>query len=143
MLKRPKGRFCYHGVMNYRVPDTTSINPTEYSPDAYVIPFAPELVRFILEQKKLTTYRFGNKYDYLEVGDNVSIQNSDTKEIVGKAKIEDKSTTIFKNIPIKTGTHESYKDKEHQREVLSGYYDYIGRKIEDDDPFLVFDFKLK
>jgi hypothetical protein len=95
-----------------------------------------------LADKKLTTYRFGNKYDYLKIGDTVSIQDSDTKVIVGKASITNKAHTVFRDIPIKTGTHESYKDKEHQRKVLSGYYAYIGRPIKNEDPFLVFDFKL-
>ena len=126
----------------FQVPSNTSVNTNEFVPDDHVIPFAPELVAFIREEKKLTTYRFGEKYDYLNVGETVKIQNSATKEIVGNALITGKSGSAFKDIPTTTGTHESYRDKEHQREVLSGYYAYIGRPIADDDPFLVFDFKL-
>jgi hypothetical protein len=127
---------------SYQVPQNTSVNNIEFKPDEYVIPFAPELVGFILADKKLTTYRFGGNYDYLKVGDTVGIQNSETKEIVGKARITSKHQTTFKDLPIKAGTHESYKDKEHQRAVLSGYYAYIGRPITDSDPFLVLDFSL-
>lgn len=128
--------------MTFEIPDHTSINQDEYKPDAYVIPFAPELVGFIVDNLKLTTYRFGKKYDYLKVGDTVSIQNSLTKDIVGSAVIKKKSETTLKELPLNNNTHESYKDKEHQRQVLSGYYAYVGRPLEDEDDFLVFDFEL-
>jgi len=128
--------------MTFDVPDLTSINQTEFKPEQYVIAFAPELVAFIQDNLKLTTYRFGNKYNYLEVDDIVKIQNSATERIVCKAKITSKSKMLFKDLPITSGSHEAYKNKEHQREVLSGYYAYIGRLIDDSDEFLVFDFKL-
>lgn len=128
--------------MTFHVPDKTSVNSEEFKPDANAIPFAPELISFILEDLKVTTYRFGKKYDYLQVGDVVSIQDSSSKQIMGKAMITGKSSTTFDAIPLNSGIHESYKDKEHQRKVLSGYYAYIGRPIEDKDEFLVFDFKL-
>jgi hypothetical protein len=128
--------------MTFQVPDKTSINSDEFKADANVIPFAPELINFILEDLKVTTYRFGRKYDYLHVGDVVSIQDSSSKQMVCKAEITGKSSTTFKELPLESGTHETYKDKEHQRGVLTGYYAYIGRPIDDEDEFLVFDFKL-
>ena len=128
--------------MTFQVPDNTSTSSNEYKPEKYVVPFATELVDFILTGKKLTTYRYGDKYDYLQVGDTVRIQNSDTKDVVAKAVIARKSKTTFGELPIDDGTHETYKDKEHQRQVLSGYYAYIGRELRDEDPFLVFDFEL-
>jgi hypothetical protein len=128
--------------MPFQVPDNTSINSDEFKPEAYVIPFAPELIDFILKDLKVTTYRFGKKYDYLQLGDEVNIQNSSSQQIVGKAKITGKSSTTFEGLPLDSGTHESYRDKEHQRKVLSGYYAYIGQPIDDKDEFLVFDFKL-
>ncbi len=126
----------------YQTPEQTSVNNEEFKPNQCVIPFAPELIDFILAKKKLTTYRFGNKYNYLNVGDLINLQNSSTRNMVATAIITRKANTTFKDIPIKTGGHESYRNKEHQRQVLSGYYAYIGRKIADDDQFLVFDFKL-
>jgi hypothetical protein len=128
--------------MTFRVPQKTSVNDEEFKPDAYVVAFAPELIDFILQDKKLTTYRFGDKYDYLQVGDRVKIQNSQTKELPANAVIVRKVATTFEGLPVALGTHETYSDKEHQRQVLSGYYAYLGRPLEDDDPFLVFDFKL-
>ena len=128
--------------MNFQVPTKTTINDSEYKPDPYVLPFAPELVDFIQKNLKLTTYRFGDKYDYLNVGDVVTIQNSATKEYVLKARITNKQSTTFAHLPLDNGAHESYKDKDHQRNVLSGYYKYIGRDIKDDDSFLVISFEL-
>lgn len=128
--------------MTFQVPQQTSVNQEEFKPDQYVIAFAPELVAFILEDRKLTTYRFGDKYDYLDVGHEINIQNSNTKEVVAKAIITNKTRTTFGELPIQIGTHESYKDKDHQRQVLSGYYAYLGRPLDDEDPFLVFDFEL-
>jgi hypothetical protein len=128
--------------MSVRVPDNTTVNRDEFKPDANVMAFAPELIQLILDKNKLTTYRFGLKYDYLKVGDVVKIQNSQTKDIVAAANITGKHITTFREIPIDDGSHETYRDKEHQRQVLSGYYAYIGRTIADDDQFLVFDFQL-
>lgn len=128
--------------MTFRAPKNTSINKNEFKPDSYAIAFAPELIEFILKDQKLTTYRYGTKYEYLNIGDEIGIQNSSTGELVAKAKITAKSQTTFGELPIRTGEHESYRDKEHQRQVLSGYYAYIGRPIADNDVFLVFDFAL-
>ena len=128
--------------MTFQVPGKTSVNSDEFMPDMNIIPFAPELIGFILEDLKVSTYRFGKKYDYLQVGDVVGIQDSSSKQIVGNAKILSKSSTTFNELPLDSGVHESYADKEHQRNVLSGYYAYIGRPIADTDEFLVFNFEL-
>lgn len=124
--------------MSARLPDGTSINYTELKPDAYVFPFAPELVDLILNKHKVTTYRFGLKYDYLEVGDKVNIQNSSSKEVVARARIAAKGSAKFTDLPVR----QEFRDQEHHREVLSGYYAYLGRPIADDDLFLMFDFEL-
>lgn len=131
--------FCYHLTV-IKVPKNTTVNLTEHVPERDVLPFAPELIAFILDKKKVATYRFGRKYDYLEVGDIVRLQNSQNSEVVGSAVITTKKYVAFKELPLEGGGHESYVDKEHQRKVFSGYYAYIGRPIEDDDEFLVFGF---
>lgn len=128
--------------MNFQVPDDTTINTNEFKPDSYVIPFAPELITFITDNLKVTTYRFGKKYNYLKVGDKVAIQNSTTQEIVANTKIKAKSQTTFKDLPLSNGMHEGYKDKNHQKQVFSGYYAYLNRPIDDNDEFLVFVFEL-
>ena len=114
----------------------------EFVPDKYVVPFAPELAGAILERSKVITYRFGDKYDYLQVGDEVSVQNSATQEVVGKASIVNKKRLLFKDLPLDGASHESYKSKHEQRKLFSGYYAYLGRPIEDDDSFLALGFQL-
>jgi len=125
-----------------KVPRKTTINSKEYIPAPNSIAFAPELIEFISANQKLTTYRFGKKYDYFQVDDLVSYEDSTTGETKGDLRIIGKRETTFADLPLDTATHEAYENKEHQREVLSGYYAFIGRKIADDDLFLVFDFEL-
>jgi len=85
-----------------QVPNNTSINTTEFKPDATSIAFAPELIQFITDNQKLTTYRFGKKYDHLKVGDVVYYQNSATQELVGKLRITRKGETTFGELPLET-----------------------------------------
>jgi hypothetical protein len=127
---------------SFKVPPNTTVNDSEYKPDSNILPFAPELVEFISKNLKLTTYRLGDKYDYLQTGDVVTIQNSATGEPIHKAKITNKSKATFAELPLDDGGHEAYESKEHQREVFSGYYKYIGREIKDEDSFLVISFEL-
>lgn len=110
--------------------------------DKYVLYFAPELITFIKEKMKFKTYRFGNHYDYLQIGDDIEIKENNKDEVVAKAKITGKKSITFQDLPLKIQGHETYKNKEHERDVFSGYYKFIGRKIKDDDKFLVIDFIL-
>lgn len=125
-------------------PDHTSRYSIEPQVDPYILPFAPELIPFIVRGEKVKTYRYGKKYDYLKIGDNVKIQNLATKTIIASASILSKETVLFAELPLESGlTHESYASKERQREVFSGYYAYLKRSIRDDDPFLIIEFKLR
>lgn len=128
--------------MSFKVPSKTTVNNSEYKPDANVLPFAPELIDFITRNIKLVTYRFGDKYVYLKTGDIITIKNSATRKSVCKARIASISKTTFAELPLDDGRHESYEDKEHQRRVFSGYYKYLNRNIKDSDPFLVLEFEL-
>jgi hypothetical protein len=65
-----------------------------------------------------------------------------SKKLLGGGKIIKITSTTFKEIPLKTPGHETARNKEHQRQVLSGYYAFLGRPIADDDPFLIIEFKL-
>ena len=111
--------------------------------EKYVLPFAPELVSQILEKSKWKTYRLGNKYDYLNKGDRVKIQNFATGEIVAEAEITGKEILGFKELPLKIDGHEKYRDKKHQIEIFSNYYAYIGRPIADTENFLILSFEIK
>lgn len=119
----------------------TTIHNIEPEFELYVISLAPELVSLALGGKKVKTYRYGDKYDYLKVKDKVKIIDTVTQEFVMNALIIGKSKQEFKDLPINILGHESYESKEHQREVFSGYYSYLGRPIRDNDNFTVLEFE--
>ena len=121
---------------------TNTSNPTEPRPEMYTIPFKHELVELILKGEKVKTCRYGEKYDYLKVGDKVKIQSSKTQEIPCEATITDKKYTTSKEKPPSTLGQEAYDNKEKQKQKFSEYYSYIGREVQDDDPFLIFEFQL-
>jgi len=125
-----------------QVPDQTSAFTVEPTAKDNVIPFAPELIKFIQNNTKLRTYRYGQKYNYLNVGEVVSLSDVVSGQEVARARITKKGSVAFADLPLETEGHEAYSDKEHQRRVFSGYYQYLGRHIKDSDEFLVIDFEL-
>lgn len=125
-----------------KAPKKTSIWRNEPKHKKYVLYFAPELINFIKEKQKYKTYRFGDHYDYIQVGDKVKIQETNKENVVANAVITNKEYTTFKNLPLNINGHETYKDKEQERKVLSGYYKFIGRDIRDNDKFLILTFEL-
>lgn len=125
-----------------QAPSEGTVIASEPKADKYTLPFAPELVQFIKDGHKATTYRFGYKYDYLQVGDVVTITNALSQEVVGQATVTGKSFVTFQDLPLDTPGHEAYADKEHQRKIFEGYYAYTGQPIEDDSIFLVLEFAL-
>jgi hypothetical protein len=124
------------------MPKNTSVYRQEPQPAKNEILFAPECVKPIREKKKWRTYRFGEKYHHLQVGDHVFIKDYAGKQVIGQAKITGKQAITFKDLPLKLPGHEIYTNKQHQRKVFSGYYAYLGRPLRDDDSFLIIDFKL-
>ena len=104
--------------------------------------FAPELINNIKKKRKWRTYRFGNKYDHLKIGDEVIVRDNAGVLFKQKAIITNKPYTTFSELPLKIEGHEIYSGKEDQRRVLSTYYAYLGRVVKDNDPFLIIDFKL-
>lgn len=114
----------------------------EYKPPTNSIAFTPALVSEIKSGRKKLTYRLGLKYDGIQEGDVVDAINSDTKQVEAKIKITSKTQVKFSDLPLNIDGHGVYKSKEHQREVMNGYYSYTGREILDEDLFLVFKFTL-
>ena len=130
------------GLAVVAVPKITSVNKTEYIPPKGSIAFAPELIRLIQSGEKRSTYRYGLKYDYIKIGGMVEIVDSSTEQVSAKVVVKAKRRVVFSDLPLSFDKHETYRDKEHQRQVLSGYYAYIGRPIHDDDTFLIIEFEL-
>ena|SRR5258708_2025724 len=103
------------------------------------IGFAPELVLLVQEESKTLTYRLGDKYDFLHIGDTIRVDDSSTGIVFGEVVITEKSQTTFGVLPIDRNGHEAYLSKKNQRNVFEGYY---GTTIDDTDTFIVLGFTL-
>ena len=102
------------------------------------IGFAPNLVPLILKGAKTFTYRLGDKYGFLQVGDEIDIRDSSNDKVFGRVEIKEKSYTTFKDLPIERKGHEVYKSKQEQKETFEKYYG----GVKDDEKMLILGFKL-
>jgi len=128
--------------MKMQAPKNPTIVPNNPVQDKYTIQFAPELTKLIRKDGKVKTYRFGDKYDYLQIGDKVRLAEYQTDKLISNAIITNKEHVAFKDIPLKLSGHEEYESRDHLRKVFSSYYKYVGRAVEDNDPFLILSFDL-
>ena len=101
--------------------------------------FAHELVGQIKDGTKTFTYRLGDKYDFLQTGDQIDVVNSSNERKFGKIEIIYKTKRLFKELPINQEGHESYDTEEEMRGVFGKYY---GKKINDNEEFCVFEFRF-
>lgn len=103
------------------------------------IGFAHDLVNPILDGSKTLTYRLGDKYDTLTLGDEVNVMDSLNNNLFAKVRITNKYWTTFGELPFNINGHEKYLSKEEQRNVFSKYY---GRLLADSEQMLVLEFKV-
>jgi ASC-1-like (ASCH) protein len=102
------------------------------------IKFAPKLIALIKDRKKTLTYRLGNKFDALSVGDIVNIADN-TGENFAEVQIIEKSKTIFEDIPLNRVGHEVYSSEEEKTVLFESYYQ---RKVDLKEPVIVLGFKV-
>ncbi|MBA3724087.1 MAG: ASCH domain-containing protein [Candidatus Levybacteria bacterium] len=102
------------------------------------IGFASNLVPLILNGTKTLTYRLGDKYTFLHVGDKIAVRDSSTNTVFAEVEITEKSYTTFKDLPIDRVGHEIYPSKEKQRETFEKYYG----TVKAGDQILILGFKL-
>ena len=91
-----------------KAPDNPTVVANNPLHDKYSIYFAPELVQFILIEGKVKTYRYGEKYDYLEVNDKVVLREYETNNFIANAKITDKQKITFAQMPLHLDGHEDF-----------------------------------
>lgn len=103
-----------------------------------VIGFAPNLVPLILNGTKTLTYRKGEKYDFLKVGDEIDVKDSSNGKVFAKVKIINKTYRAFSDLPINGIGHEFYSSKQEMRETFEKYYG----EIKDTDKLLVLEFSV-
>ena len=101
--------------------------------------FAPELVSLIKNGSKKYTYRLGDKYSSVKIGDQIEFLDSSNKVPFGIVEITEKSILDFGNLPIDRVGHEVYKSKVEMRKIFSSYYN---QPILDHYKFLVLGFKV-
>ncbi len=106
--------------------------------DTKSIGFASNLVPLILDGSKTLTYRLGDKFEFLKIGDSINFHDSQSGKICGKIQITEKSHAKFKDLPINRTGHEVYQSKKEQRSVFTKYYG----KISDDVTLLILGFRL-
>lgn len=92
----------------------------------------------VKDGSKTLTYRIGDKYDFLQVGDRIKVRDSSTDEIFEEIEIIQKSTIEFVDLSIDREGHEEYSSKEEQRKIFETYYGKVG----DNDRVVVLGFRL-
>lgn len=103
------------------------------------IGFASKLVPLIKSGEKTLTYRLGEKYNFLDVGDQIYACNSATDEKLALFKIVGKEKTTFAELPLDREGHEIYKSKEAQRKQFEKYYQ---REVVDGETAVILEFKV-
>lgn len=106
------------------------------------IKFASNLVPLIKDGTKTLTYRIGDKYEYLEVGDTVMVQEGGEKDgdVFAEVEITQKYHTTFGELSHEADGHEKYASKKEMRETFKKYYKL---QAKDDQDILVRGFKVK
>lgn len=102
------------------------------------IGFAHNLVPLIKNGSKTLTYRVGDKYSFLNVGDCIFIGDSSNQTDFAEVEITEKTFTTFKDLPINREGHEKYTSKEQQREIFNTYYG----DVSDNEKILILGFKV-
>lgn len=103
-----------------------------------IIGFAPNLVPLILNGSKTLTYRKGDKYDFLKIGDEIDVKDSSNDKVFAKVKITQKSYSTFADLPFDQVGHEVYSSKEEMRNTFKKYYG----EISDEEKILVLGFSV-
>jgi len=103
------------------------------------ISFASNLVPLILDGSKTLTYRLGEKYASVEIGDILSTKDSSTGEVFAKIEITLKEKGTFATLRDDREGHEVYRTPEERRATFERYYN---RPVSDDEPVIILGFKL-
>lgn len=104
-----------------------------------MIGFAKELVPLVLSGEKTLTYRLGDKYANLQVGEKIQGKNSSTGKPFAQIEIIDKQVTTFGELPTNKPGHEEYQSKEEMRKAFQRYY---GQEVTDELRAVILEFKI-
>lgn len=108
----------------------------------FAIGFDGDIVPRVLNEETVFTYRLyhpGDRYDTLNVGDEINARDSSTKKIFARLKITEKTITTFGELPLEMEGHEPYASKEEQRSVFEKFR---GKPVKDSDNMIILGFQL-
>ena len=86
----------------FLAPDVTSVNLIEPFVGVRDLPFASELIPFVLECGKSVTYRYGTKYAHLKPRDVIFVRDASSNRVVMTAEILEVEEVSFGAIPLAT-----------------------------------------
>lgn len=101
--------------------------------------FKPHLVDLILSGAKTTTWRLFDDKD-LQVGDEVDIVNSDSKEVVARAVLTNVRSKPLGEVD--DADYEGHEKYESQAVMLAHFRNYYGDSVNLDTELKVVDFIL-
>lgn len=104
-----------------------------------ILGFAEELVPLVKDGSKTLTYRLGLKYDFLQKGDTLLIEDSTTHHLFAEIEIISITKTSFIDLPIDRQGQECYSSKEEQRQTFERFYK---RTVSDNDSVIIIEFKV-
>lgn len=107
--------------------------------DKVILGFAEESVPLVKDGSKTLTYRLGLKYDFLQNGDTLLIEDSSTHLPFAKIEIVEVTKTSLVDLPIDRRGHEVYSSKEGQRQAFERFYK---RTVLDNDPVMIIEFRV-
>lgn len=102
------------------------------------IKFAPELVELVCNGSKTSTYRLGDKFDFLKAGDRIGVADNSGKNFA-EVEIVEKSKTTFKDLSIDNPGHEKYESEEAKTKAFEKHYK---RAIDPAEEVIILKFKL-
>ncbi len=106
---------------------------------AKTLKFKPHLIDLILAGEKTTTWRLFDDKD-LQVGDEVDIINSDTKEVVAHAILTDVRTKPLGEV--EDADYSGHEKYESQDAMLANFRNYYGDTVGLDTEVKIVDFIL-
>ena len=104
-----------------------------------IIGFAPSLVPLVLNGSKTLTYRLGDKWGFLKIGDIISAKDSEVDKLFAELEIVNIESVTFGDLSNNSKGHEVYETDKEKRMVFSKYYT---RTIKNDESVLILEFKV-
>jgi hypothetical protein len=105
-----------------------------------ILGFNEKLVPLILKGEKTITWRLFRHHDYLKVNDIILLENTQTKEIFGKAKITHIKDKIMKEIS--NADKEGHEEFSNEKEMYVWYSECYGCRVDENTPVKIVRFKI-